>query len=107
MTANAGDNKIPRDQEIELVIAVENRLFALLCESLPYCKQCKPITNRKELERRFCCIQMAGLLVAAAARAGVHNCLTGIPYSQKIADATNFVRTVENYFDHWEPCSDD
>ena len=107
MTVNAGQNNIPRDQELELVMAVDHRLYELLCESLPYSKQCKPIANRKELERRLGCIQWAGSLVAAAARAGVHNSLTGFSYSQQIADATNFVRTVENYFDHWEPCSDD
>jgi protein involved in sex pheromone biosynthesis len=97
---------ISGDQRIFLTIAVDDSLFEYIAESLPYHHKCKPVLSVDDLERRFRVLDWAASLVAGAARAGVDSSQYGIPYSQYICDATNFLRAAEGMSDWLRPKSE-
>ena len=86
---------ITTDERNFLAMAVADALMDYIGDSIPYHHTCKPITTVEELERRFRVLDWAASLISAAARAGVYQTHYGVPYSQLLADATNFVRAAE------------
>ena len=94
---------ITRDERLFLSIAVDEALEGHLGECLPYSHKCQPITSIEELERRFRVLDWAASLISAAARADVHESHFGVPYSQTMTDATNFVRAAEGMSDWLRP----